>query len=69
MRAKIGTFDDGHGEDDLRQTATKEGDDPDREQDARNREQHVDEAHQDRVQLAADAAGKRRRSSRRWRRP
>ena len=45
--------------------AAEPGDDPDGEQDARDRQHDVDDAHQDRVHPPADAAGERRRSPRR----
>ena len=48
-RAKIGALVDGDGEHDLAQPAVQPGDDADREQDARDGQQDVDDAHEDRV--------------------
>ena len=61
-RAKIGTLDDADGDHQLPQTRSEQGDEPDREQEAGERQHDVDEPHDHRVDDAAEVPGERRRA-------
>jgi hypothetical protein len=55
-RAKVGNAEDRHREDDVRHAAAENRNDADREQDAREREQHVADAHDDAVPPSLEVA-------------
>ena len=56
-RAKIGTLDDADGDHQLPQARSEQGDEPDREQEAGERQHDVDEPHDNRVDDAAEVPG------------